>query len=375
VPTTEYRTAADRHYTNEFGVIVGQSSEARKGTSWNRVLEVVTAAAAEWAGRRCLSGLSSGEGLIYNVRDPIEGQEAVKEGGRTVGYETVVKDEGEPDKRLLLVESEFANVLKQTERQGNTLSTVIRDAWDKGKLSPLTKNSPLVATNPHVSIIGHITREELLRYLTATESANGFANRFLWVLARRSKLLPYGGRPDPAAVAAAEQLGRVVLYAAGAGETTFDPGAREFWAELYPVLSRDRYGLAGSLTGRAEAHVLRLGLIYAVLDRSPAIRVEHLAAGVAVWEYAERSVACIFGDATGNPLADDLLKVLKAAAPGGLTRTDLHAVTGRNHPADRIGHALGALLEAGRVRSETRETGGRPAEVWFAAGRGGSRAC
>ena len=184
-----------RHYCNEFAVIVGKSAKARKGTSWNRVFEVLERAAGEWAAQRVKSGLSSGEGLIFNVRDPVEGQEAVREKGQPVHYETVVKDEGEADKRLLLVESEFANVLKHTDRQGNTLSATIRDAWDKGSLSPLTKNSPIKATNAHISIIGHITREELQRYLTATESANGFANRFMWVLARRSKLLPFGGAP------------------------------------------------------------------------------------------------------------------------------------------------------------------------------------
>jgi hypothetical protein len=363
-----------RHYTNEFAVIVGQSSKARKGTSWNRVLDVVVRSAEQWAERRVLSGLSSGEGLIYNVRDPVEGKEPVREKGKTVGYETVVKDEGEADKRLLLVESEFANVLKQTERQGNTLSAVLRDAWDKSKLSPLTKNSPIKATNPHISIIGHITREELQRYLTATESANGFANRFLWFLVRRSKLLPFGGRPDPDAVAAiAHALGLAIEFARGAGEMTFDKAARSLWADVYSTLSRDRYGLSGCLTGRAEAHVLRVALIYAVLDRSPFIRVEHLTAGLAVWDYAERSVECIFGDATGNPLADELLRLLRAA-PDGMTRTELHGMTGRNYAADRIGQALGVLLQAGRARTETRETGGRPAEVWIAVRRGGGRA-
>ena len=35
--------------------------------------------------------------------------------------------------------------------------------------------------------------EALVRLLDATESANGFANRFLWVCVRRSKCLPEGG--------------------------------------------------------------------------------------------------------------------------------------------------------------------------------------
>ncbi|QEL14114.1 hypothetical protein PX52LOC_00978 [Limnoglobus roseus] len=153
----------------------------------------------------------------------------------------------------------------------------------------------------------------------------------------------------------------------------FDAAACGMWAEMYPILSRDRFGLAGNLTGRAEAHVLRLAFVYAVLDGSPAIGRDHLAAAVAVWEYAERSVACIFGDSTGNPLADDLLRLLRAALPNGLTRTELQDATGRNLPANKIGQALGVLLLAGLARSEPRSTGGRPAEVWFAVTGGSAR--
>ena len=36
---------------------------------------------------------------------------------------------------------------------------------------------PARATDAHISIIGHITREEARRELTETESANGFGNR------------------------------------------------------------------------------------------------------------------------------------------------------------------------------------------------------
>src|SRR5215218_2156601 len=103
------------------------------------------------------------------------------------------QDEGAKDKRLLVVASELASVLKVMNREGNTLSPVIRQAWDGNTLQIMTKNSPARATGSHISIIGHITKEELLRHLNETESANGFANRFLWLMVRRSKELPFGG--------------------------------------------------------------------------------------------------------------------------------------------------------------------------------------
>ena len=138
-------------------------------------------------GTRIKTGLSSGEGLIYNVRDPRSEMQPVKERGRVVDYQEVLVDPGEADKRLLVFEPELATVLRRMQGEGNTLSSVLREAWDSGRLSTLTKNSPLQATGAHVSIIAHITQEELTASLTATERANGFANRFLYALVRRSK--------------------------------------------------------------------------------------------------------------------------------------------------------------------------------------------
>jgi hypothetical protein len=133
--------------------------------------------------------------LIWAVRDQIDGTEPIRAGKekRVTEYRTVIKDHGVSDKRLMVVEPEFASPLRVSERDGNTLSPLIRQSWDTGRLRVLTKSSPARATGAHISIIGHVTKDELLKYLTDTEAGNGFANRFLWVAVRRSKLLPDGG--------------------------------------------------------------------------------------------------------------------------------------------------------------------------------------
>jgi hypothetical protein len=183
------RVEGDEHHLNLFIVLAGDTSKARKGTSWSRVRELFSQIRT-WP--RVVNGLSSGEGLKYHVRDAIMKLERDKRTGRT---EEVLIDPGVDDKRLLVVESEFAQVLRQGARAGNTLSATIRAAWDTGVLMTLTKNDPITATGAHISIIGHITIDELRSELTATDSANGFANRFLFMCVKRSKLLPFGGSP------------------------------------------------------------------------------------------------------------------------------------------------------------------------------------
>jgi hypothetical protein len=192
--TSHFCVEGHRHYLNLFSVLVGESSKARKGTSWGRVRRPFSQVEPEWASKRIMGGLSSGEGLVWAVRDPIKGREKVKQKGRVIAMQEFEADPGEKDKRLLAYEPEFAVVLRQIERQGNTLSAIIRQAWEDGHLQTLTKNSPAKATDAHISIVGHITADELRRYLSNTEAASGFGNRFLWLCVRRSKCLPEGGR-------------------------------------------------------------------------------------------------------------------------------------------------------------------------------------
>src|SRR5690606_37128729 len=113
--------------------------------------------------------------------------------GIITGYQSEIVDPGVDDKRLLVLEEEFASTLRVMGRDGNSLSGVIRQAWDHGDLNTMTKNNPAKATGAHISIVGHTTQDELLRYLNDTEAANGFANRFMWVAVQRSKQLPDGG--------------------------------------------------------------------------------------------------------------------------------------------------------------------------------------
>jgi hypothetical protein len=140
------------------------------------------------------SGLSSGEGLIWAVRDPLYKRDTVSKGRSTSAVtEDVCIDAGVHDKRLLVMQSEFFGALQAIKRQGNTLSSTMRDAWDKGDLRTMVKNSPAKTTGAHISIIANITRDELLRGMLDGETDNGFANRFLWICSRRSKELPEGG--------------------------------------------------------------------------------------------------------------------------------------------------------------------------------------
>ena len=286
-----FMVGATRHHVNLFALLVGDTAKARKGTSLHDIFRFFRQVDEVWVGSRVLSGLSSGEGLIWAVRDPIEKQRPVKQNGRIVGYETVIEDHGVEDKRLLVIESEFANTLKVIRRDGNTLSPTVRQAWDGGILNTMTKNSPAKATDAHVSILGHITSFEL--QFGGTEVQNGFANRFLIACAKRSRLLPEGGRLDEKNVTEIVHRLRAAINWLTEMATPLvlrrDEEARRLWWAVYPQLSSASLGVLGMVTARAEAQVTRLSCLYALGDRSPVVRVEHLKASLALWRYCFES--------------------------------------------------------------------------------------
>jgi hypothetical protein len=366
-PGPHFVVEADRHAANEYVVLVGRTSKARKGSSWGRVRQLLAAADPGWANERVQGGLVSGEGAVWSIRDPIIKRERVRESS-PARYEEVEADPGVQDKRLLALEAEFASVLVVGQRQGSTVSTVLRQAWDSGSLRTMAKNNPARATGAHVSLIGHVTADELRRYLSTTEIASGFANRILLVCVDRSKALPEGGEPDPAALADVQaRLAAAVAFARQTGRVCRDEEARELWREVYAELSEGRPGLTGALLARAEAHTMRLAMVYALLDGSVVIGARHLLAAQAAWQYVEQSVRHVFGDTLGDPVADELLRLLRSC-PGGLTRTEIRDYFQRHASAERLGRALGLLLQHRLARREEQQTGGRPSERWFATG-------
>jgi hypothetical protein len=354
-----------RHCANLFAAIVGRSSKARKGSSWKWNHRVIEIASPNWAEFHIISGLSSGEGVLWAVRDPIFKREPVKGDGQR--YQEVEIDPGISDKRILVMESELSSAFKVAERAGNTVSDFLRRAWDGDVLMTTTKNTPARATGAHISLLGHITVDELNRRLDNTEIANGLANRFLWTCAKRSKLLPLGGKIEKAElVVLADRLRTVFEWASQRHEPVwFSDEAEAGWINVYAELSAERPGMLGAILARAEAQVLRLSLLYAALDCSTIIELSHLQAALTIWEYCESSARYIFGDRLGDPDADMILTALRSRTDG-MSRNDIMNLFSRNATGDRIQHALDTLRKSGLARYETKPTRGRPVEIWFA---------
>lgn len=350
------------HYGNLFSVIIAETSKGRKGT--------VMAEAKRFAAMidptisaRMLGGLSSGEGLIEAVRDARFDDSQTEQGKLPIAK---VIDNGIADKRLLVTESEMGQALQAAGREGNTLSAVLRMSWDGDELRTLARSNKNVCREPHISIFGNITLDELQRLLTSTDRTNGFGNRFLWVCAKRSQELPWGGHVDETTLQAlAAKAAHVINSASYYGKCGWVADAASLWAKEYSRLSGGRPGLAGAMSARAEAQTLRIALIYAILDGCNNVDVPHLRAALEVWRYCQDSVDYCFGGTMANTTTDRIHAYL-FTMPEGASLTQISNYFGRNKKREELQRALTTLKESGIARSESRKTGGRAADVWFA---------
>jgi hypothetical protein len=337
---------ATRHGLNLFVVLVGDSSKARKGTSWNQIARLFAEVDRPWLSTRVTSARLTAGGLVHALRD----------------------QQPPTERRLLALSEEFASVLHALKRGKGQLSPLLRGAWDSGDLPTLDMHQHLQATGTHISLIAHITQRELAQSLHRTEAHNGFANRCLWTWVERNNCLPDGGNLSANDLSAiAHELRRALDWAAATPEILFrrDDEASKLWQDCYPALSQLRPGLRGAATSRAEAQVLRLSAIYAALDSSSVIGLPHLQAALAVWDYCSASASHLFGDSTGDAIADRIRDALEES-PQGLSKHQIRRLFHGHVNCDRIDAALEQLIAIDAASCHSALTGGRPSTLWSA---------
>jgi hypothetical protein len=368
-----FRVEADRHGTNLYAVVVGDSAKARKGTSWGQAQRPAVLADPSWEDR-VRTGVSSGEGLMQLLRnDEPDGTSFKIQGEKTEGVRG-----GVDDRRLQLYEPEFAALLRRGQRSDNIVTAVLRDLWDRGQSATFTRQNPIQVTDAHVSLVTHITERELASEFTSVDMANGFGNRFLWICARKSKDLPFGGNlKDEDLDPIAKGLAKALVFAKDRAPAVypFDRAAEQAWPEIYERLERPDPSLIGDVTSRATPNVRRLAVILAVLDRAKTVKQAHVDAAVAIWDYAHASAEYLFQSSSGNSTADAILKYAEDKG-GEVSKSDIYRnLFSNNKSASEIDAALARLEDLGHMRRvQGKDAGndttahsqkkGRPREIW-----------
>lgn len=375
-----FQVGAAQHHTVLYAVTVGETGD-NKSDSTTPLLALMHAALAlsveanKESGTvellpiapTIFSGLSSGEGLLWQMRDERWEQ---RRDPKTHTVQDVLVDSGVADKRLLIEESEFARVMSVMGRENSTLSANLRRLYDSPEVERSSpKNNPIVVTRPHAGLIAQITPAELRRKLGETELYNGFVNRFLWVLTHRVKSLPQPPSYATTVEEHAQQWRQAIQRSQQVTEVIYDEGAVTQWSTIYDQLRTGerqglppRQGMALDACARAHVAVMRIALIFAALDSSSVITTRHQNAALAVWDYSEHCAAYLFGDLASVPVENVIADALQRR--GRMRREELRALFSRHLPATALQVALDALEQAGKARQTLEQTGGRPGEYW-----------
>ncbi|MDP2268094.1 MAG: hypothetical protein Q8K46_02900 [Deltaproteobacteria bacterium] len=337
------------HHPRMFMLHLGRSGRGRKGDAVSLITRIersLKALCPEAAPQVHRGGLSSREGLVFLIHD------GFREG----------KTEVDPvhDKRLLVVESEFANVLHQGRRDGNTLSAALRDCWDGVDLKPATKSNRLYASDPHVCLSGAISPGELTGLMSARELTNGFANRFLMIWAERTRMFPFPKETPQATVEKLAAQTQEVLAFAGADQPgrrehlrmELSPQAQWHYSQLYrgELNSNLGDGMLGAILERRAPILLRLAMLIALTDLQTRIDAQHIDAAMAWIRHATASVRFIFVSAADEAKLAQVLELSNRVQDflrerGQATRSQISAECFRGKvPKARLDASLELLL-------------------------------
>ncbi|MDG4868648.1 DUF3987 domain-containing protein [Guyparkeria sp. 1SP6A2] len=361
-----------RHPLSFFLMHVGRSSIAGKGEAMalpdrirdavNRMMQSTGVSSEEdnvtvpFLGGCHSGGLSTGEGIARLVHDGI----ATKELDEAPIW----------DKRLLISEAELARVMEAIKRQGSTLSPILRDLWDGGSISPATKQAPISATDPHISIRAAITPDELKKYMRGPSATNGLINRFLIYFAERVRDVPFPQRTDPDEIdRLAVKVRDVVKFMLGTYPSekhkvaiTMNSEAEQIYSAAYPEL-RGRVGsteVVNSLLERRAPMTCRLAALFALTDLQTIITADHMQAALAWSDYHRNSVEYLFsGDEEDRKKAEKQAdmenKILHflGQQTEWVTRTEITRALNNHSRGPELTAALDSLLLGREIEQET----------------------
>ncbi|MDK1473287.1 DnaB-like helicase N-terminal domain-containing protein [Streptomyces sp. 549] len=344
----------DRHPCLIWALTIGPTSTGRKGSATSTARRVLAEALPAFFGpEHTPRGLNSGEGLIEYVKDD-DSDDA---------------DPASADKRLWVLESEYAVTMSRGRREGSSLPGVLRQAWDGDSLGSMVRDS-LKATDPHIAILGHITPEEFRAKMQDSEMAGGTYNRFLPIFCHRNLILPGSRGANPELVSNLAGSWRTVLDDAARVDTVkFSPDAWALYCDVvYPALSDDSAGgVIAQFTARAAPYVQRVAMVYALCDHTDTITETHMRAAWHLLDYARASAVHLLGHVTGNPKVNKLSDAVRAAGPDGLSADQVRRLFKNTTRAERDRLTAELLDQPGYVRTQ-RPTRGRPTTVIRYAG-------
>ncbi len=341
------------------------TSPAHQGAAFRSVREVFMAAQNSSRARRKFAAatlgyeqLVTGDDFIKMILDI-----AHEDDGEPTGP-VLLEDKASPH-RLIAIR-QFGPTLNNIRRSNSPLGPMLSEAWYSAEFNLIDRSRTRIPARAHVCLLGQVPLDVLRTMRQDDPGFNATCSQFLWTLMRpreavwspestdREKLTGLTGR-----------VASTIGYARKQKRVHLSAESEEMWRrELYPQLAQEPPGVVGTICSLGSEMVLRLSLVYALLDESALVLPAHLRAADAVWRYCRASVRYIFGQ-TARATLDK--RIRNALSSGPKTQSELHRHFGNNFAIEVLVAALSELQARGLVEWSTTGGGpgkGRPVTTW-----------
>ncbi|MBT2383857.1 DUF3987 domain-containing protein [Streptomyces sp. ISL-11] len=276
----QYSSAISRTVTTDKGrpvvlwtVLAGRSAIGRKGYAYGTSRQILNGGVGRYITARTVSGIASGPALVDFLF--------------TLEMETL-GTEGGVDGRALIVEEEWATILKRAKRCP-TFSPLLRTAWDGKPISNKTKEGTQEVSRPLLGMHAHITPGEWAKYVSASEALGGSLNRILPVTVERSKRLPYSANTT---APASMKLAEAYRWACAEQRTMeLTKAAEDRFDQLRDEIEERLINLPESIScylERSEEQVVRVASVLTAAEMKTRVSKRALDAA---WEFVQYSMA------------------------------------------------------------------------------------
>ncbi|MFJ9247891.1 DUF3987 domain-containing protein [Streptomyces sp. NPDC101776] len=309
-----------------------------KGQSWGIAEAIARDANRTFMTGNIIHGVVGGAGLIQAVADCGE--------------------------HALIVDTEYARVLRAGRRQAN-LSQTLRDLWDGAPVATSRAKDPVLVDAPRVAIMGHVTPEEFSANFTGADRDGGSYNRLLTLPVSQVRWLSERERmPAHLIPEAGELFARAVRFGQRVGTVTLTEDAYDVADTIrHDLLSKARESEElKPFAARCNEQVRRIAALFSLFDLRASITSEDLHAAASLVAHAMDTVEVIATGSGSKPGKRQPLSLTEKVR----ARLELFGGSARSSQVLPYVGASAAEVKAlpGIVVTEERQAVGRPAVVF-----------
>ena len=261
---------------------------------------------------------------------------------------------------LLLSISEFSSLVMTAQRRhGNALVPALCKLFDAPpRYSLPTRNDPLVAEAPYLSLIAATTPERAQQELTLSHLDSGFLNRIAPIVSSEQRVVACPSLPAEPDIEDLRKLlvGRIRCVEGGA-TLTFSRRSEDAFRFYYEDLKARQFAMTDELAqavARVDLHCRKLAGLFSVLSGETTVSETNMSLAIRIAVSLEETYRDLVEEIGASALYKIQMRIQKAIQTSGpIVRRELQQrIGGKNCNAVQFNMVLDALIKAGAIKKD-----------------------